>query len=289
MKAGSIVGGRYRLEALLASGGMGAVWRAEHTMSERRVALKLVRALGGLDEATVRRFKREATAPSAIGHPGIVEVLDAGVEPEEGLLFLAMELLEGESLRARLRRPETGRGEALRLVRALLDPLAAAHAGGWVHRDLKPENVFLAETPRSEAAGGGSGGDSGGDSGEGPGEVVKLLDFGLVRSVGGPSATLTGSAIGTPGYMAPEQAMSAKAVTARADVWAVGALLYEALAGAPPFEGETPHAQIMRACAEAHEPLVERVPGVPAALSALVDRCLAKVPDDRPADAAEVA
>ncbi|MCA9615055.1 MAG: protein kinase, partial [Myxococcales bacterium] len=164
MQPGTVVAGRYRIEAHLASGGMGAVYRARHTLAERAVALKILRPTSmGMDVADVRRFRREATAPARIGHPGIVEVLDAGVGAAAAQLV--MELLEGESLRARRR--HATRAELLGWIRALLEPLAAAHDEGFVHRDLKPENVFLARAD---------------DGTEG---VPKVLDF--ARSIGGPS------------------------------------------------------------------------------------------------------
>jgi serine/threonine-protein kinase len=261
VQPGTVVAGRYRVEAHLASGGMGAVYRARHTLADRLVALKILRPTSmGLDVADVRRFRREATAAAHIGHPGIVEVLDAGVE--EGFLFLVMELLEGESLRARRR--HATRAELLGWIRVLLDPLAAAHEKGFVHRDLKPENVFLARTPE--------------------GERLKLLDFGIARSIGGPSDTRTGTGLGTPGYMAPEQALEARGASPAADVWSVGVMLYETITGRRPFEGETPHATILRAVSEPHAPLVEVAPE----LAALVDACLAKRPADRPRDAREL-
>lgn len=261
VQPGTIVAGRYRVEAHLASGGMGAVYRARHTLADRPVALKILRPTSmGLDVADVRRFRREATASAHIGHPGIVEVLDAGVE--EGFLFLVMELLEGESLRARRR--HATRAELLGWIRVLLDPLAAAHAKGFVHRDLKPENVFLARTTE--------------------GERLKLLDFGIARSIGGPSDTRTGTGLGTPGYMAPEQALEARGASPAADVWSVGVMLYETITGRRPFEGETPHATILRAVSEPHAPLADVAPE----LAALVDVCLAKRPVDRPRDAADL-
>jgi len=263
---GKIVGDRYRIDRLLASGGMGAVYRAHHTISERPVALKIIQAALGQDPAGARRFKREAGAASAIDHPGIVEVLDAGVEAEQGVLFLVMELLEGEDLRARLRDEATTAKEAVRWIRALLDPLAAAHAKGFVHRDLKPENVFLAKDTEGN-------------------ERVKLLDFGIARRADAQSSTLTGAALGTPYYMSPEQATSAKSATAASDVWSVGVMLYEAVVGEPPFRGETVHATVIKACSEPHVPVLELTPEVGAAFGALVDRCLAKRPEERPPDA----
>ncbi len=261
LRSGTIVGGRYVVESALAVGGMGAVYRAQHLVSDRAVALKIVHPHLTLDRAAVARFHREARASASIGHEGIVTVLDAG-EDDEGHLFLAMELLSGENLRARLARTDTTRGQALALIDALLDPLAAAHARGFVHRDLKPENVFVTT-----------------------GERIKLLDFGIARELGAASATQTGAAMGTPHYMPPEQVMSSKGATPAADVWAVGVMLYEILTGAPPFTGPTPHAVVVRACTTTHAPLVEVAPDVGPRLAAVVDRALAKQPADRFADA----
>jgi serine/threonine protein kinase len=259
---GAIVAGRYEIIDRLAAGGMGVVFRARHALSQRIVALKLVHPHVALDPRAAQRFRREASVAAEIGHDGIVQVLDAGVD-HDGALFLAMELLEGESLRDRLCREGTTRGEAIALIDAMLDPLAAAHARGFVHRDLKPENVFVMR-----------------------GERVKLLDFGIAKHLAQESATLTGTAIGTPHYMAPEQVMSAKGATPASDVWSIGVMLYEILSGTPPFTGPTPHAVVVRACVDAHVPIAERAPGIGARLAALIDDVLAKEPADRPRDAA---
>ncbi|MCC7541855.1 MAG: serine/threonine protein kinase [Deltaproteobacteria bacterium] len=210
------------------------------------------------------RFEREVSVRAETKHEGIVDVLDAGVA-EDGSPYIAMELLEGESMRDRLEKVTDVRTK-LALVAELLEPLAAAHAKGFVHRDLKPENAFVAR--RADG-----------------GERVKILDFGIARQLEGQGATQTSTAMGTPHYMAPEQAMSARSATPAADVWAVGVMLYEVVAGRRPFEGETPHAVILAAVSSAHRSLSEAAPGTSGALSALVDRCLAKRPEDRPRDA----
>jgi serine/threonine-protein kinase len=255
---GTVVAARYEIESRIAAGGMGTVYRARHLVSRRIVALKVVHAHVALEPRYVARFRREASVAAEIGHPGIVQVLDAGVA-EDGSLFLAMEMLEGESLRERLCRPETTRGEALALVDAMLDPLAAAHEKGFVHRDLKPENVFVTK-----------------DGG------VKLLDFGIAKRQSMESATMTGTSIGTPHYMAPEQVMSAKGASPASDVWSVGVMLYEVLAGRPPFTGPTPHAVVVRACAEVHVPVAHLASGVGPELAGVVESALAKDPSRRP-------
>ncbi|HJL17485.1 MAG TPA: serine/threonine-protein kinase [Sandaracinaceae bacterium LLY-WYZ-13_1] len=265
--AGDVVGERYTILSPIATGGMGAVYRARHVYSRREVALKVLHPHASVDEATATRFRREAAAAAAIGHEGIVEVLDAGVDPHEGSLYLAMELLNGEHLGHRLVREGTTLADALSLFDRLLDPLAAAHERGFVHRDLKPENVFVLPDP------------------DGGPERTKLLDFGIAKPLAEESATLTGSALGTPHYMSPEQIMSSKAVTPAADVWAVGVMLYEICTGQRPYDGPTPQAVLVKACTERPVAVAERAPAVGPALGALVDRCLAREPEGRPSHA----
>ncbi|MCA9607573.1 MAG: serine/threonine protein kinase, partial [Myxococcales bacterium] len=206
-----LIGGRYKVVRKLAEGGMGEVYEAQHNLSKKKVALKILFPHIGKDEAARQRFLREVSAPAQIGHEGIVEVYDAGFDTQDGSLFVAMEFIDGEPLRDRLSRGGVGLDQLLDWFEEMLDPLAAAHASGIVHRDLKPENVMLAKKRDSE--------------------VIKLLDFGIARDLDSSkdNVTHTGIAMGTPHYMAPEQAMSAKGVTAAADVWAMGVMLYEAL------------------------------------------------------------
>jgi len=261
---GDVVAQRYEITERLAVGGMGAVYRARHRVSTRDVALKIVHAHLSVDPTFEERFLREARVAAEIGHEGIVQVLDAGIA-ESGELFLAMELLEGESLRAHLERPGTTRGQALSWIDAMLEPLGAAHHKGFVHRDLKPENVFVART-------------AGGH------EIVKLLDFGIAKQLGEARLTATGAALGTPHYMPPEQVLG-RDVGPAADVWSVGVMIYEILSGAPPFVGPTPQAAYVRACTAPHAPLDDVAPGVGRGLSTLVDRMLDKEPTNRPQDA----
>lgn len=264
LRPGDIVARRYEVIELLAVGGMGAVYRARHRVSQREVALKIIHAHLTVDPQLEVRFFREARIAAEIDHPGLVEVLDAGTG-DDGTLYLAMELLVGDNLRARIRRPGTTRGQALAWIDALLEPLGAAHAKGFVHRDLKPENVFVVL----------------GSDGR---ETVKLLDFGIAKHLAQPGLTATGAALGTPRYMAPEQVL-ARDVGPASDVWSVGIMLYEIVAGAPPFSGPTPQAAYVRACTTPHVPLCEVVPNAGAGLSALIDRALDKDPARRPQDA----
>jgi serine/threonine-protein kinase len=262
------IGGRYEIVRKIAEGGMGAVYEARHLLSKKVVALKILLPHVGTDEAARARFLREVSVSATIGHDGIVEVIDAGYDEDEGSLFVAMEMLVGETLAERLTHTSTV-NEQLDLFERMLEPLAAAHAKGIVHRDLKPENAFLHK--RRDGS-----------------EILKLLDFGIARDLDASkeSVTSTNVAMGTPRYMAPEQAMSAKSVSFPADVWAMGVMMYEALTGAPPFTGETPHAIIVYTCTRPHVPLAEMAPSAPPAVVAVVERCLEKKPEDRPADAA---
>lgn len=257
-RVGQKIAGKLRLERVLGVGGMGVVYEAVNEATQRRFAVKLIHPEVTRDPAGRERIAREATAPNEIGHPGVVAVYDAGTDAD-GTLYLCMELLEGRSLRERLATEPTSLAEAVGHVLSALDPLAAAHAKGFVHRDLKPENVFLAK------------------------DGVKLVDFGLVRRADATSASMTGQTIGTVHYMSPEQARGSTQATAASDVWSVGVMLYEILAGRRPFEGGSALDVMMKAAGEPHAPLAGELP---ASLTALVDACLAKDAGSRPPDAA---
>jgi serine/threonine-protein kinase len=272
-----IVGGRYELLERLGEGGMGTVFRGRHLVSERQVAVKLVHPHLVADPETAERFKREASAAAKVRHPGLVDILDAGVDADSGTLFLVMELLEGESMRTRMRAPEAPGAGIVQIVRALCDPLGALHRAGLVHRDVKPENVLLAREQDGLPL---------------PDGLyrcrVKLLDLGLVRLSGGTGATGAGVGLGTPLYMAPEQFMSAREATAAADVWSVGVILYEAVTGRPPFTGATPHAVLVAVSSSAPVPIRTLAPFTAPELAAVIERCLAKDPAARPRDANEL-
>jgi hypothetical protein len=265
--AGDLLGGKYRIGARLGEGGMGAVFAAENIDIGRRVAIKVLHPDYASDQDLAARFRQEARAAAAIGHPGIVDVLDLGVT-ESGSTYIVMERLDGETLGGRVARE--GRlpvAEAVRVVDAVLDALAAAHAAGIIHRDLKPDNVFLPA--------------------RGP-VAAKLLDFGISKFAGGDgdvALTQSGVVMGTPLYMSPEQARGERAIGAATDIYAVGAILYEALAGRPPFHGRSYNEVIARVMMEPHPPLGSKRPETPPALCALVDAMLAKDPAERPAGA----
>jgi serine/threonine-protein kinase len=266
---GTVLAERYKIHDLVGRGGMGAVYRAEHLALGNTVAVKVLRASHGAHADMVRRFQREAVAASQIRHPGIVEVTDFGRTPD-GRFYLAMELVEGETLARRLTRlGPFPPAEAMSLVRELARALGAAHVRGIYHRDIKPENVLL--TPSGSA---------------------KLADFGIARLTEGPRdarETAAGVIFGTPQYMSPEQAAGQRQ-DGRCDVYALGVLLFELLTGAPPYLGASATHVLA-----AH--LLSPVPRLPAqgphgplapALADLVGRMMAKNAAERPSTMAEV-
>jgi serine/threonine protein kinase len=257
--------GNYTIERSLAQGSMGHVYVARHALTHARVALKVLRADLTADTQVEERFLREVRAAAHIGHDGIVKVHDAG-RSSDGRLYLAMELLSGETLEERLDRQRGERLVAMDWLLRVLEPLEAAHAQGIVHRDLKPANVFIARHADGS-------------------EHIKLLDFGLARDTREKSGTETGISMGTPYYMSPEQATRPKHVGPASDVWSIGVMMYEVLSSHMPFEGETLHAIVIQSSTEAHVPLALREPLLDDALCSLVDDCLAKDPALRPADA----
>lgn len=259
---GMLIDGRYLLKREIARGAVGVVYEAEHRYLKRRVALKLLTpALLHMDEAR-QRLLLEAEVLAVCRHPHVVRVLDAGELADVGP-FVVTELLEGRTLQGILAaRQRLGVVETLLVGRQVCDALSAAHARGVVHRDVKPSNVFVArdETER---------------------EVVKLFDFGIAR-VNDERRKLTqhGAVLGTPEYMAPEQMLAQENIDARADVYALGVMLYECLTGTVPFEGNFGEVLLKRATT-ALTPIRERVPGVPAELAVAVERALAAERDDR--------
>ncbi len=255
---------RYRIERVLGEGGMATVYLAEDVKHHRRVAVKVMRPDLA---ATVgaERFLREIDIAAQLSHPHILPVHDSG--EEAGVLFYVMPHVDGESLRERLGRDhQLPVEEAVRLAREIAEALAYAHERGIIHRDIKPGNVLLSA-----------------------GHAL-VMDFGIARAVGGSKVlTQTGLAVGTPQYMSPEQASGAREVDARADVYAVGGVLYEMLAGEPPFTGPTPQAILARSLTEDVRPLRVSRAGLAEAVERVVARALAKSPADRYQTAAELA
>lgn len=260
--AGRLVG-RYRLLQEIGGGGMGTVYEAEDAQLGRLVAVKLLPPEYSRDRRAKERFLREARAAAAVDHPNLCTVHDVG--ESEGRLYIVLSFYEGETLRDRLRRGPLPLAEAREVAIQVARGLARAHEAGIVHRDIKPANVML---PRRGGA--------------------KILDFGIARLEGdGASLTRTGASWGTPAYMSPEQARG-EPVDARTDVWSLGVMLYEMLAGRRPFGGESLEAVVSSILTQKPEPLERIRPEVPSALARVVDRALAKDPAERYASAAEI-
>lgn len=263
IQPGGRVAGRFIVESLLGSGGMGAVYLARDEQLGEVVALKVIAGSALLDPAAADRFRREASAARRISHKNVVRIHDIG--EEQGVLFLSMEYIAGESLSSLLERHGTLPLPQLRdTVAQVCSGLAAAHAAGVVHRDLKPGNILI------------------------DGSNVKIIDFGLARLAHIEGMTATGMILGTPEYMAPEQ-IRGKPVDARTDVYALGAVIYHALTGRPPYGGDSPIAIGFKHCTEALTPPTTLKPDVPEPWSALVVRAMAKDPSHRFASAEELA
>jgi serine/threonine-protein kinase len=267
--AGSVLAGAYRVDGVLATGGMGVVLRATELASERAVAIKVMTAGAAADREQVARFRREAKAASSLTSKHVVRVLDFG-ELDSGLPFLVMEHLDGTSLAELLKtRGALPVGEAVDYVLQAIHGVAEAHRLGIVHRDLKPANLFVTGEPSAH--------------------VIKVLDFGASKLTAESTVdpadpggmTLASSLIGSPRYMAPEQIRSALEVDARADVYALGATLHELLSGNPIFCADSLARIFAHVLWDAPEALSATRDDVPAALEAVVLRCLAKAPADR--------
>jgi serine/threonine protein kinase len=217
--AGQTLLGKYELTRMLGKGGMGEVWEAEHALTGRRVAVKILADRYLSNKKVVARFGREARAASAVQHDGIVEILDQD-RTDSGIPFLVMEFLEGESVGQRIKRlGRLSQDDAMAIMLPLLDALDAAHQAGVIHRDLKPDNVFILPGARGE-------------------ERIKILDFGISQKADEIEHHLTqeGSVLGTPHYMSPEQARGEPSIDGRVDVYAVGVMFYECVVGDVPFD-----------------------------------------------------
>jgi serine/threonine protein kinase len=258
-----VIDDRFELGEPIGEGGMGTVYRAHDRLSGDVVALKIVRVPNDQADA---RFEREAAALADLSHPGVVRYVAHGLTAT-GERYLAMELLSGTTLADRLGGGALDVREAITVGRGIAAALAAAHAKGLVHRDVKPGNVFLEGGSVSR---------------------VKVLDFGLARGPGGPTVTRAGTLLGTPSYMAPEQVRGARSIDARADVFALGALLFECLTGQPTFAGVDTEAVLTKVLLEQPPRARELAPAIPPALEALLATMLRKDPEGRPRDASVV-
>jgi serine/threonine-protein kinase len=273
LNPGDLIDDKYRIVRLIGEGGMGAVYEGENNRIHRRVAIKVLHATVAGMADVVARFEREAQAAGRIGSEHIVEVLDLGTL-SSGDRYMVMEFMDGDSLSERIR--QRGRlqpSELYPIARQLLEALAAAHKAGIVHRDLKPDNVFLLRSRRSQP------------------DFVKLLDFGISKFGGGANAlsmTRTGTVMGTPYYMAPEQAKGARDVDHRVDIYAIGVILYEAVAGQVPFLADTFNELLFKIVLEKPQPLQELAPDTDPAFIAIIDKAMARDPAARHQSALEL-
>ena len=266
---GRVFAERYEVQAVIGRGGMGAVYRALNRTLDSMVALKVLRREAAEDLEAIERFYREARAASKLKHVNSIKVFDFG-QSDDGRLFLAMEYLEGRSLRAELAHGgRMAEARILHIAEQVCKALGEAHSLGIVHRDIKPENVFLTQMFQET-------------------DFVKVLDYGIARTVNSESLTRTGTAVGTPKYMSPEQGR-AERVDGRSDLYSLGIVMYELASGDAPFQSDTPVGYILCHINDPVKPLHEALPGaVSPAFSGLVATLLAKTPDGRPKDAEAV-
>ena len=253
--------GKYEIVGKLGQGAMGEVFRGHDPVLNREVAIKRISAGLDADENIRHRFMREAKAVAALSHRNIITVYELSTEGDQA--FMAMELLDGIDLKHAIALRKMTLDQKLDVIEQVLEGLAFAHGKGIVHRDLKPANVHLL-----------------------PNGLVKIMDFGLAK-VSGSDMTATGTVMGTPHYMAPEQVRGLK-TDARSDVFAVGCVTYEVLSGRKPFDAESMHAVLFKVIQEEPPPLAEAAPGTPAALVQIVEKALAKNPDERFPSAGEM-
>ncbi|WP_073813759.1 serine/threonine-protein kinase [Kitasatospora sp. CB01950] len=262
---GTVLGGRYALTERLGSGAMGEVWRADDQVLGRQVAVKIVLPALMEDEVFAARFRREATVLAAMNHRGVVHIHDYGEDasdPSARIAYIVMELLTGRPLDKAKGRGSFPPDRALDVAAQVLDALHAAHQQGIVHRDIKPSNLMIDQDGR-----------------------VTVTDFGIARTLADTRITTSHAVIGTALYMAPERAEGNDA-SAASDLYSVGVVLYELLAGKPPFTGGTPLEVVLK---HIREPVPELPGSVPAPVRAVVVKSLAKQPGDRYPDAAAMA
>jgi serine/threonine protein kinase len=256
--ASTVLLGKYRIDHLIGQGGMGNVYAATHLTMDRQVAIKLLREELNADPELVQRFSREVVATARISNPYVVSVYDVD-RLEDGTLFIVMDLLHGETLRARMERGPIPHEECVDILAETAAALAAAHQAGVAHRDLKPENIFLTVDPVAQ---------------------VKVVDFGIAKLEDGRAITATSAMLGTPAYMAPEQLLSLRNTGPRSDLWSLGVVAFELLAGRPPFRADS----MPGLCATilTGVPLLpEELAGVDDVLRKAVLHCLERDPEQR--------
>src|SRR5213593_3680645 len=270
---GQTLAEKYLIEKLVKRGGMGAVYQGKHVLMDKTVAIKVLRPSLAVDDAVVARFSREAKAASRISHPHAVNVTDFG-ESENGVVFLVMEYLDGRTLKEIIRHEGPMSLErVVEIIRQVAGALDAAHAGGVIHRDLKSDNIMLVRHNGDEWA--------------------KVLDFGIAKirlpeGVHDPDLTAPDLVIGTPQYMSPEQCSEARTIDARSDVYSLGVIVFEMLAGKVPFTGESATSIMMKQVQEPPPSLLALRPDLPVGLEGVIQRALAKQPADRFQTASEL-
>jgi serine/threonine-protein kinase len=270
---GQTLSGKYRIEELINEGGMGTVYRGTHVLMDKTVAIKVLHPALAADDKIVARFSREAKAASRISHPHALSVTDFG-EDENGVVFLVMEYLKGETLKEVIHKDgPMPLKRVVEIIRQVSGALDAAHKEGVVHRDLKSDNIMLLDI--------------------GGGDWAKVLDFGIAKiteKVGqDPALTAPNLIIGTPQYMSPEQCSQAAEIDSRSDIYSLGVIIYEMLVGHVPFTGESPTAIMMKHLQEAPPSVLEERKDLPAAVGRVVARAMAKRPGDRFQSASELA
>ena len=268
VQPGDVIDGKYEVDLVVGEGGMGSVVAATHRVLGTTVAIKILKREGANNPEVARRFLREARAASRLRGEHVVQVQDIGTLPT-GEPYMVMQMLHGADLASVIKAGPVAIGAAADYIIQACEGLAEAHALGMVHRDIKPGNLFLTQRPNGEP-------------------LVKVLDFGIATAAHGEidrRLTMTNMVMGSPNYMSPEQLRSTRDVDVRSDVWSLGVTLYEMLAGKNPFEGPTFTALTIMIATEPHQSLSVVAPE----LSAIVDRCLEKNPDDRYQTVADLA
>lgn len=276
-RIGMVLAGRYLLESVLGEGGMATVYAAKHLLVDRTCAVKVMSPLLARDSVVRERFRREAKSAQRLAHPNIIEIYDQG-ETEDGTSYIVMERLEGSSLAEVIAQGAMPVPRAVGMMVQICRGIARAHDLDVIHRDLKPENIFICRRTGVVAKG---------SAGSDAGDLVKLLDFGIARSLGDSRLTGAGELFGTPQYMAPER-ISNTEPGMPADLYALGCIFYEMLAGQLPFESGDIATFFVKHLKEMPVPLRSRDPKIPRELDDLVMRLLAKDPKARPVDAHRV-
>ncbi len=274
VQSGELIQSRYRLNRLLGSGASGSVWSAKNELIDRDVALKIMRPDVAEDAVALQRFFNEAKASGRVRSSSIVEILDLG-QAEDGSPFLVFELLDGEGLDARLQQAGTLEPEfGCEVFMSVAKALDLAHSQGIIHRDLKPANIYLHRDPEGNV-------------------VAKILDFGISKvfetnTNNNFTLTRTGTVVGSPAYMAPEQAQGSEDLDGRADVWSLGVVMYEAFSGTLPHEAPNYNALMVRILTQDVDPIMTRKPDLPPSICTVVDACLRRDRSQRTGSAGAV-